>query len=62
MVYKYYSDLSQEELDRYDMADFHTHQPYMQDRGAYLGVSAPNVNEWIMDIMKDGSPKDDQND
>ena len=33
----------------------------MRERGAVLGVSAPNVNEWIMDIMKSGIPKDDQN-
>lgn len=32
----------------------------MRERGAVLGVSAPNINEWVLDIMKDGAPKDNQ--
>jgi hypothetical protein len=32
----------------------------MQERGNVLGVSVPNVNEWVLDIVKDGAPKDHQ--
>ena len=65
MAYKYYSDLTPEETIRYDCRpDLHqgfgNESVHMQERGNVLGVSAPNVNEWVQDILSEGQPKDQE--
>lgn len=65
MVYKYFSELSPADMQQYECrpdlhSGFGNSQSFMQERGNVLGVSVPNVNEWVLDIVKDGAPKDQQ--
>lgn len=34
-----------------------TAKEFMQERGNVLGVSIPNVNEWVLDILRGGVPE-----
>lgn len=48
MVYKYYSELTEQDMARYECRpDFHGSQEYMSERGNILGISMPNVNDWV---------------
>jgi hypothetical protein len=65
MVYKYFSELSEADMKQYECrpdlrSGFGNSQSFMQERGNVLGVSVPNVNDWVLDIVKDGAPKDQQ--
>ena len=57
MVYKYFSELSNDELSKYDCRpDISGAQQFMSERGNVLGVSMPNVNDWVDQILRDGHP------
>lgn len=58
LIYKYYSELTSSELNRFDCRpDFHgSAQKFMSERGNVLGVSIPNVNDWVDYILKEGAP------
>lgn len=48
MVYKYYSDLTIEEMQKYQCRpDIGADQRFVQGRGNVLGVSTPNLNDWV---------------
>ena len=62
MVYKYFSELTPEDIRNYECrpdlhSGFGNETSHMQERGNVLGVSVPNINEWVVDIVKDGAPK-----
>lgn len=62
MVYKYFSELTPEDIRKYECrpdlhSGFGNETSHMQERGNVFGVSVPNVNEWVVDIVKDGAPK-----
>lgn len=62
MVYKYYSELSPEEMAYYDCRpDLHGTQQFVQDRGNIFGVSTPNINKWVNDLLETGSPQPNSN-
>jgi len=58
LIYKYYSELSPSDLNRFDCRpDFHgPAQQFMSERGNVLGVSIPNLNNWVDQILKEGAP------
>jgi len=64
MVYKYFSELTPADMQQYECRpDLHSGsdtKSFMQERGNVLGVSVPNVNEWVLDIVKGNAPKDQQ--
>ena len=61
MIYKYYSELSEQDFKRYDCRpDFHGSKDFMSERGNILGISMPNVNDWVDQILKDGFPSDEK--
>ena len=66
VVYKYYTELNKDEQEYYECSPvldpgIGVWQAYMQERGNMLGVSIPNVNQWVLDILKQGKVKDNQN-
>lgn len=61
LIYKYYSELSESEIQRFDCRpDFHGSQSFMSERGNILGISMPNVNDWVDQILKDGFPSEEK--
>jgi hypothetical protein len=48
LVYKYYSDLSAEEIKNYELQpNLNQDQNSMAERGNVLGISIPNLNSWV---------------
>jgi hypothetical protein len=63
LVYKYYSELSTEETSHFNCRPDITSydgKAFVQDRGNILGVSTPNLNRWVKDILETGDIKTEQ--
>lgn len=59
-VYKYFSELTDEDMKKYELQpDPHSNQQFMFERGNVLGVSVPNLNDWVDQTLKSGSPSID---
>lgn len=58
MVYKYFSELTPDEVAYFDCRpDLQGPQRFVQDRGNILGVSVPNINSWVNEVLETGSTK-----
>jgi len=58
MVYKYFSELSEEEQAKYECRpSIEEDSSLVQDRGNVLGVSTPNLNAWVRQILETGEVK-----
>ncbi len=53
MYYKYFSELSTDQVKSYDTQQIDSR--YASERGTVLGVTLPNVNDWVMGTKE--SPK-----
>ena len=56
LVYKYFSELSPSEMEKYDCRpNIGGDQRFVSERGNVLGVSTPNLNDWVCQILRNGS-------
>ena len=62
LTYKYYSDLSADEMQKYSRPNIGQDQRFVQGRGNVLGVSTPNLNQWVGQILKQGEVVPDTTD
>ena len=56
MVYKYFSELSDADHENYQCgANIQEDAHLVQERGNVLGVSTPNLNNWVRQILQTGT-------
>ena len=62
LIYKYFSEISEDEAKKFECNPaIGGNNPYILDRGNILGISVPNVNPWVHQILKDGKPDESIN-